>query len=51
MLYEVITINRVAFEGNKRVKDEDLEAEVRLRPRSVYTRTRVLSDVERIQVV
>lgn len=44
-------INRVAFEGNKRVKDEDLEAEVRLRPRSVYTRTRVLSDVERIQEI
>ncbi|MGE4528376.1 MAG: outer membrane protein assembly factor BamA [Rhodospirillaceae bacterium] len=44
-------INRVAFEGNKRVKDEDLQAEVRLRPRSVYTRTRVLADVERIQEV
>ncbi len=44
-------INRVAFEGNKRIKDEDLQAEVRLRPRSVYTRTRVLADVERIQEI
>jgi outer membrane protein insertion porin family len=42
-------INRVAFEGNRRIKDEELQAEVRLRPRSVYTRTRVLADVERIQ--
>lgn len=41
-------INRVAFEGNKRVKDEVLEAETQLRPRVVYTRTRVQSDVKRI---
>ncbi|MBN2753164.1 MAG: outer membrane protein assembly factor BamA, partial [Rhodospirillaceae bacterium] len=38
-------INRVAFEGNRRIKDEDLSPEVRLRARSVYTRTRVLADV------
>lgn len=44
-------INRVVFEGNKRIKDEDLQAEVRMRPRSVYTRARVLSDVERIQEI
>ena len=42
-------INRVVFEGNKRLKQEDLEPEVRMRPRSVYTRARVLADVERIQ--
>ena len=41
-------INRVAFEGNKRVKDDVLEAETQLRPRVVYTRTRVQSDVRRI---
>lgn len=41
-------INRVAFEGNKRVKDEVLETETQLRPRVVYTRTRVQSDVQRI---
>ena len=41
-------INRIAFEGNKRIKDEVLENEVQLRPRIVYTRTRVQSDVKRI---
>ncbi|WP_240035597.1 outer membrane protein assembly factor BamA [Hwanghaeella grinnelliae] len=41
-------INRIAFEGNKRIKDEALDAEVQLRPRVVYTRTRVQSDVRRI---
>ncbi len=41
-------INRLAFEGNKRIKDELLQAEVQLRPRVVYTRTRVQNDVQRI---
>lgn len=41
-------INRIAFEGNKRVKLEDLQSEVQLRPRVVYTRTRVQNDVQRI---
>lgn len=41
-------INRIAFEGNKRVDDEDLEAELQLRPRVVFTQTRVQSDVQRI---
>ncbi len=41
-------INRLAFEGNKRLKDEDLSAEVTLRPRVIYTRTKVQSDVNRI---
>lgn len=41
-------INRIAFEGNLRVKDESIEQEVQLRPRVVYTRTRVQSDVKRI---
>ncbi len=44
-------VNRIAFEGNRRIKDEDLQSEVRLRPRSVYTRTRVLADVERLQEI
>jgi len=44
-------INRIAFEGNKRVKTEDIGAEVQLRPRTVYTRTRVQNDVERIQEI
>ncbi len=41
-------INRLAFEGNRRIGDEVLSGEVRLRPRIVYTRTRVQSDVARI---
>ncbi len=41
-------INRIAFEGNRRIKDEDLEAEVTLRPRVIYTRTKVQNDVQRI---
>jgi outer membrane protein insertion porin family len=41
-------INRIAFEGNKRIEDADLEKEVQLRPRVVYTRTRVQNDVQRL---
>ncbi|TAN68891.1 MAG: outer membrane protein assembly factor BamA, partial [Magnetospirillum sp.] len=41
-------INRIAFEGNRRLKDEQLTSEVQLRPRTVYTRTKVQSDVKRI---
>src|SRR5262249_21491220 len=41
-------INRVAFEGNRHLKDEDLSAELQSNPRIVYTRTRVQNDVTRI---
>ena len=41
-------INRLAFEGNSRIQDRVLEQEVQLRPRVVYTRSRVQSDVQRI---
>jgi len=41
-------INRLAFEGNKRIEDDVLQSEVQLRPRTVYTRTRVQTDVSRI---
>jgi len=41
-------INRIAFEGNDKVGTEDLEAEVALRPRVIYTRTKVQNDVKRI---
>ncbi len=41
-------INRIAFEGNKRVEDTALRQEIRLRPRVVYTRSRVQADVQRI---
>lgn len=41
-------INRIAFEGNKRIKEEELTQETQLRSRVVYTRTKVQSDVKRI---
>jgi outer membrane protein insertion porin family len=41
-------INRLAFEGNNRIDTKNLEAEVQLKPRMVYTRTRVQTDVKRI---
>ena len=41
-------INRIAFEGNKRVSNDILEDEVKLRPRIVYTRSRVQNDVQRL---
>lgn len=41
-------INKVAFEGNKDTKSEDLEKEVELKPRSIYTKTKVQNDVKRI---
>ncbi len=41
-------VNKVAFEGNVKVEDSVLAKEVRLRPRSVYTRSRALADVQRI---
>jgi outer membrane protein insertion porin family len=41
-------INQVAFEGNSEVEKAALEAEVQLKPRSVFTRARVQADVQRI---
>ncbi len=41
-------INRIAFEGNSKLADKDLNTEIQLRPRVVYTRTRVQNDVRRI---
>ena len=41
-------INRIAFEGNSKLDDKDLNAEIQLRPRVVYTRSRVQNDVKRI---
>ena len=41
-------INRVVFEGNETIEDEELEAEIQLRPRAVYTRPRVQSDLQRL---
>lgn len=41
-------ISRLAFEGNVQIGDPELEAEVKSRPRGVYTPTRVQDDVKRI---
>jgi len=41
-------INKISFEGNKRVKDEILASQLRLEERSVYSRAAVQSDVQRI---
>jgi len=44
-------INRVAFEGNRKLTDKTLENEVQSRPRVALTSTRVQSDVQRILVL
>jgi outer membrane protein insertion porin family len=41
-------INRISFEGNDRLKDEDLSGEVTLRPRVVFTRTKAQNDTRRL---
>jgi outer membrane protein insertion porin family len=41
-------INRVAFEGNSEITKEDLEKEIQIKPRLVYTLPRVQRDVQRI---
>src|SRR5580658_1354293 len=45
---EAPVINRVAFEGNKRVKDEQLAAEIQSKPRGTLSRAMVQADVQRI---
>ena len=41
-------INRVEFEGNSKVTTKDLEKESQMKPRMVFTRAKVQSDVQRI---
>jgi outer membrane protein insertion porin family len=41
-------INRIAFEGNRRLKDSDIGAEIPLRARSVYSKAQVEASVRRI---
>jgi outer membrane protein insertion porin family len=41
-------INRVNFEGNSEIKDDNLLKEVELRERMIFTRAKVQSDVQRI---
>lgn len=41
-------VNKVAFEGNDRVDTTDLEKEVELRTRSIFSQDKVQSDMQRI---
>jgi outer membrane protein insertion porin family len=41
-------ISRIQFEGNKRVKDEQLSAEIQSKPRGSLSRPQVQADVQRI---
>lgn len=47
-LIENPKINLVVFEGNSKVKTKDLEAEISIKPRSIYTKARVQEDVNKI---
>lgn len=41
-------INQIAFEGNDKLDNDALMAEISLRPRQVFTRTKVQNDVTRL---
>jgi outer membrane protein insertion porin family len=41
-------INRILFEGNKRLKEDKILKEIRLAPRQIFTRSKVRADVARI---
>jgi outer membrane protein insertion porin family len=41
-------INRIILEGNKRLKDDKIVPEIKLKPREIFTRSKVRADVERI---
>lgn len=42
------SINDVIFEGNQQIDKEDLEKEITLKSRSIYTRTKVTNDLKRL---
>src|ERR1700759_2114987 len=44
-------IGRIAFEGNKKIKDEQLTAEIQSKPRGTLSRPMVQSDAQRIAAV
>jgi len=41
-------VNRVVFEGNEDIEDDLLEAEVSIKSRNIFTRTKIQDDVQRI---
>lgn len=44
-------INQIGFEGNDKIEDEELLAEIQMRPRQVFTRTKVQSDLARLNQI
>ena len=44
-------INQIGFEGNDKIDDEELLSEIQMRPRQVFTRTKVQSDLARLNQV
>lgn len=42
------SVNEVRFEGNDRISTEDLEKEINLKSRSIYTKSRVQDDLKRL---
>ena len=42
------TVNLIKFEGNKKINDEDLLLEVSLNERSIYSRSKVKKDLEKM---
>lgn len=51
LLIEVVEnpiVNRVLFEGNRRLKDDKITEEIQLAPRGIYTRAKVQADVQKI---
>lgn len=41
-------VNRIILEGNKRIKNDKIEPEIKLAPRQIYSRAKVRADVARI---
>ena len=44
-------VNQIVFEGNDAISNEELMAEIQMRPRQVFTRTKVQSDVTRLNQI
>ena len=45
------TVHEIFFEGNKKLDDDVLKTEVQLKPRSIYTKTKVQRDADRLLAV
>jgi len=41
-------VNRIVFEGNKRIKEDKLSKELKLAPRTIFTRSKVRAEIARI---